>query len=162
MYIYFPPDIVVDDNYILIPSSSHIIYDTTVFPINLVMNVVQQKMKGSAHEHMSGCRVIIDDILLYSTSLSVCLILLEWHIRVSGFDSTKPFFWSPTEALEQYPLYIYSQIIVRNLLLLWIFYIVHVLVVLMSRRQDHGCKRLKLNADYIPMQRFIVIVVLVR
>ena len=39
-------------------------------------------MKGSTNEHVSGSKVIIDDRLLYFTSLGLALLLLECYMRV--------------------------------------------------------------------------------
>ena len=46
------------------------------------MNVICQKICTSTNEHVSGSCVIIDDVLLYSTSLCLCLLLLECYMRV--------------------------------------------------------------------------------
>ena len=43
---------------------------------------VRQKMKNSENVHITGSRVIIDDLLLRSTSLSLLLLLLECYLRI--------------------------------------------------------------------------------
>ena len=53
-----------------------------MLPTEETMNVVRQKIRTSADEHVSRSSVIIDDVLLYSTSLSLCLILLDCYMRV--------------------------------------------------------------------------------
>ena len=43
---------------------------------------VRQKMHGSDSHHLTGSRVIIDDIMLRSTSISLLLLLLECFLRI--------------------------------------------------------------------------------
>ena len=43
---------------------------------------VRQKMKNSSSYHLTGSRVIIDDIMLRSTSTSLLLLLLECFLRI--------------------------------------------------------------------------------
>ena len=43
---------------------------------------VRQKMKNSDNVHITGSRVIIDDLLLRSTALSLLLLLLECYLRI--------------------------------------------------------------------------------
>ena len=56
--------------------------DTAIISLEVTTNVVRQKIKGSLNEHVSGSRVIIDDVLLHSTSLGLVLLLLECYMRV--------------------------------------------------------------------------------
>ena len=76
------PDLVVDKEFTLHPPESPIMKDTAVIPLGATTNVVRQQMRGSIKEHVSGSKVIIDDCLLYSTSLSLALLLLEYYMRV--------------------------------------------------------------------------------
>ena len=46
------------------------------------MKAVRQKMRTSADEHVSESRVIIDDVLLHSTSLSLRFLLFVCYTRV--------------------------------------------------------------------------------
>ena len=78
----FLPDLVVDDKYTLHPPSLPIMEDNEFLTTEAGMNVVHQKMQGSEKEHLLSSRVIIDNILLHSTSLSLCLLLLECYMRV--------------------------------------------------------------------------------
>ena len=78
----FLPDLAIDKEFTLNPPESPIMRDTTVRPVEGITNVVRQKMQGSLKEHVSGSKVIIDDCLLYSTSLTLALLLLECYMRV--------------------------------------------------------------------------------
>ena len=72
----FLPDLIVDKEFTLNPPGSPIMQDTAVIPLEATTNVVRQQMQGSTKEHVSGSKVIIDDCLLYSTSLGLALLLL--------------------------------------------------------------------------------------
>ena len=76
------PNLIIDEDFTLAPPLSPITQDITVLPTESTMNVVRQKMRTSTDEHVSGSLVVIDDVLLHSTSLILCLILLEYYMRV--------------------------------------------------------------------------------
>ena len=76
------PNLIIDEDFTLAPPPSPITQDITVMPTEVTMNVIRQKLRTSADEHVSGSRVIIDDVLLHSTSLSLCLLFLECYTRV--------------------------------------------------------------------------------
>ena len=46
---------------------------------------VRQKMRKGSEVHITGSRVIIDDLMLRSTSLALLLLLLECYLRVYYF-----------------------------------------------------------------------------
>ena len=75
-------NLIIDKDFTLAPPPPPIAHAITVLHLEATMNVIHQKMCTSADEHVSGSRVIIDDVLLHSTSLSLCLLLIECYMRV--------------------------------------------------------------------------------
>jgi hypothetical protein len=43
---------------------------------------IHQQMSSSSMHHLTGSRVIIDDIMLRSTSISLLMLLLECYLRI--------------------------------------------------------------------------------
>ena len=67
------------------PKSAHPITDvsSTVVPIEDGDVVVRQKMASCNRHHVTGTRTIINDIVCWSTSKSLLLLMLECMCRVS-------------------------------------------------------------------------------
>lgn len=78
------PNLLRDDDYILNEASSPLTTDTThTVPITGGDVVVRQQMAKSKHFHVTGTRTIIDDIVCWSISKSLALLMLECMCRVS-------------------------------------------------------------------------------
>ena len=78
------PNLLRDDDYILNEASSPLTTDTThTVPFTGGDVVVRQQMAKSKHFHVTGTRTIIDNIVYWSTSKSLALLMLECMCRVS-------------------------------------------------------------------------------
>lgn len=76
------PDLEIDDEFTLDPLSFPIMDDIDVLLTEATLNVVRQKIHYSANDHVSGFQVIIGNVFIYSTSLSLCIFLLECYMRI--------------------------------------------------------------------------------
>ena len=69
-----------NDEYTLLTGESPITADTAVIEKLCTETVIRQKMHTDTKEHVTGSRVIIDDILLHSTSLSLLMLLFGCYL----------------------------------------------------------------------------------
>ena len=77
------PSLVIDPVYTLPTSQSPLFSsDINVVPVQGGNVTVRQKMRNSNEVHITGSSVIIDDLLLRSTSVPLCLLLLECYFRI--------------------------------------------------------------------------------
>ena len=76
------PNLLIDSEFIPVSCESPILYDITVIEKDCEENIVRHRMNKLDNEHVTGSRVIIDDLLLHSTSLSLLLLLFECYLRV--------------------------------------------------------------------------------
>jgi len=80
----FLPNLQIDDEFTTNASQQSPLFQDNVEVIETDRGetTVRQKMKNSEHVHISGSAVIIDDLLLRSTSLTLLLLLVECFFRV--------------------------------------------------------------------------------
>jgi len=76
------PNLIIDEDFTLAPPPSPITQYIMVLPTEATMNVVRQETRTSTDENVSGSRGIIDDVLLHSTLLSLCLLLRECYMWI--------------------------------------------------------------------------------
>ena len=76
------PYLQLDPQYASSFRSSPITTNTTIIEKSPTTPVIRQRMRNSKQFHVTGSRVIIDDILLHSTSLSLLTLLFECYLRV--------------------------------------------------------------------------------
>lgn len=82
------PNLEIDDEFTLAQPSSLIMDNLVVLPTEATLDMVRRKV------HVSRSRVIIDDVIIYSISLSLCLLLLKFYMRIyfnyrESFNSVK-------------------------------------------------------------------------
>ena len=71
-----------DKEFAIIGQYSPIMDDIKVIKKQLTETVMRQYMAVGSKSHVTGSKVIIDDVILHSTSISLLLLLYECYLRV--------------------------------------------------------------------------------